>query len=80
MMEIGLKCSCNKGLSILWMGIIPAFFQAFGKYDFRIQLLIIAVRGLAIISATNLTNLTGNLTYWRFVVVGSGHICVCCVC
>ena len=58
-MEIGLKCSSNKGLSILRMGLILAFFQAFGKYDFLIQLLIIAVRGLAIISATNLTNMTG---------------------
>ena len=26
-----------------------------------------------------MTYTSGHVTYWQFVVVGSGHICICCV-
>ena len=42
------------------MGLIPASFQARGKYNFEIQLLMIVVSGPAKCPATSFTNLAGS--------------------
>ena len=54
---MGRKCSSDFGLSTSGIGLILAFFHALGKYYFLIQLLIIVVIGLAMDTATILTNL-----------------------
>ena len=48
------------GVSTFGMGLIRASFQARGKYNFEIQLLMIVVSGPARCPATSFTNLAGS--------------------
>ena len=60
--DIGLKCFSAVGKSALGIGLIFAGLHAFVKYDFLIQLLIIAVKGPTTVSVTSLTNLMGIMS------------------
>ena len=58
--DTGRKSSSVMGVSTFGMGLIRESFQARGKYNFEIQLLMIVVSGPAKCPATRFTNLAGS--------------------
>ena len=71
--DTGRKSSSVTGVSTFGMGLIRASFQARGKYNFEIQLLMIVVSGPAKCPATSFTNLAGS---WSGPVEQSVRSCL----